>query len=55
MTKFDLHPIKVIWMKVTMITVTRNGKYVTRNASFCKPVKVDTLLNESGKIEEMKI
>ena len=46
MTKFDPHPFKVIRMKGTMITVTRNGKYVTRNASLFKPVKVDTLLNE---------
>ena len=53
MTKFDPHPFKVIRMKGTMISVTRNGKYVTRNASLFKPVKVDTLLNEQrGECED---
>jgi len=48
MTKFDPHPFKVIRMKGTMITATRNEKYVTRNASLFKPVKVDTNLNKQG-------
>ena len=35
-TRFDSHPFRVIRMKGTMITATRNGKYITRNISYFK-------------------
>jgi len=41
MTKFDPHPFKVVRIKGTMIIATRNEKYVTRNSSLFKPLKVD--------------
>jgi transposase InsO family protein len=35
-TRFDPHPFRIIRMKGTMITATRNGKYITRNISYFK-------------------
>lgn len=49
-TKFDPHPFKIIRIKGTMITARRNEKYITRNASLFKPVKVDSV--EQAKIDE---
>ena len=37
-TTFD--PVKVVRVKGSMITVTRNGKYLTKNISMLKKVKV---------------
>ena len=48
-TKFDPHPFKVIQIKGTMITVMRNEKYITRNASLFKPVKVDSVEQSKNK------
>ena len=39
-TTFDPVPFKVVRVKGSMITVTRNGKYLTRNKSMLKKVKV---------------
>ena len=39
-TTFDPVPFKVVRVKGSMITVTRNGKYLTRNISMLKKVKV---------------
>ena len=41
MTKFYQHPFEVVRIKGTMITARRNEKYITRNASLFKPVKVE--------------
>jgi hypothetical protein len=52
-TKFDPSPFRVVRKKGTMITVLRGGKYVTRNASFCK--RIDPSMaggNESSEEEE---
>ena len=38
-TRFDPNPFTVVKRKGTMITATRNGKYLTRNISLCKKVK----------------
>lgn len=46
MTKFDPHPFKVVRIKGTMITATRNEKYVTRNSSLFKPLKVNAFPDE---------
>ena len=43
---FDPVPFKVVRVKGSMITVTRNGKYLTRNISMFKKVKV------SGNVAE---
>ena len=48
-TKFDPHPFKVIRIKGTMITVMRNEKYITCNASLFKPVKVDSVEQSKNK------
>ena len=37
-TKFDPSPFRVVKMKGTMVTVTRNGKYLARNVSLLKKV-----------------
>ena len=37
-SKFDPVPFRITRIKGTMITVTRNGRYVTRNVSFMKKV-----------------
>ena len=39
-TMFDPVTFKVVRVKGSMITVTRNGKYLTRNISMLKKVKV---------------
>ena len=49
MTKFDPHPFKVIRIKGTMITATRNEKFITRNDSLFKPV---TIQNEQEGSEQ---
>ena len=38
-TKFDTSPFKVVRRKGTMITGTRNGKFVTRNISHFKKIR----------------
>ena len=38
-SKFDPNPFDVIRVKGTMITVRRNGKFVTRNVSFFKQIQ----------------
>ena len=60
MTKFDPHSCKVIWMKGTMITATKNEQYVTWNASIFKPVKANTFLSkpvgdEDGQDEDLSV
>ena len=47
-TKFDPNPFKVVRIKGTMITVVRNEKYVTRNASLFKTLKVDSFVDKGG-------
>ena len=48
MTKFDPNPFKVVRIKGTMITAVRNEKYVTRNASLFKTLKVDSFVDKGG-------
>ena len=48
MIKFDLNPFKVVRIKGTMITAVRNEKYITRNASLFKTLKVDSFVDKGG-------
>ena len=48
-SKFDPVPFKVIGIKETMITVVRNGKYLSRNVAMLK--KVDTKQMSENVVE----
>ena len=51
-SKFDPVPFHVTRIKGTMIAVTRNGRYVTRNASFLKKVNGSCRQNNGEETDE---
>ena len=53
-SKFDPVPFCVTRIKGTMITVTRNGRYVTRNASFLKKVN-DLSRQKQGEETDVEV
>lgn len=52
-TKYDPEPFQVVRMKGTMATICRSGKYLARNVSLLKKVRIWTVTGDEDWAKEM--